>query len=388
MEGSFTPFGAQSVLLTQGEGVPEAIYGGIEAADEIEAEKVSASALEKQLEVEASMHGIEDSHLPRKVWNVQVTDAHFSSMPDWDRREWRHDPFYGWRTQEESKVPMLPAVKKALEAERQAAIEARKNKAHLAAEGINVASDPFMAQELTLFESLRPRRLDEPYKEDKPKRFQANHGITITSIEAKERLSNAIRSNNPDELSAAIKECRNANALAPAKLSADLEVGPSWHDAKITERILAASHIRGDCLAQDEATKQQAIIDHNLPVGLFTGAAPQQASGPMSSPLPPPSAAASAPSAEALDPMRTWTSVPSRVSMVSQAPRPSGSRASTAMTAATERLPYGGNSPDPYDYYHTSKQLPKDASQFHAGRTKSAGPSMKTPPGPLWFLGL
>lgn len=384
LEGCLAPFGAQSVLLAPPAGVPEAIYEGTNAAAHVEARAVSQSLLERQLDAEATMDGIENSHKPRAVWNIPVDDEHFSSMPDWNRREWNHDPFYGWRTQEESKIPLLPAVKKALEAEKKAAIEARKNHVRLRSEGVNLTQDPFMAPDpqLSLFESLRPRRLDEPqHGPSDDGEWKKNHGVNIAALEAQQRLSHAVASKDPDELSAAIKDCRNAGALAPPR-PAD-HAGPSWQNAQISEKILAAAHVRGNCLVQSEAAKQHAIIDYNIPVGIFVGNAPQQASGPQLEsygrpPRPPPAG-------EELDPARSWTSMytPSPgATNQSEAARPAGSRASTA---ATDRFLYT-QKPDPYDYYHTKAQ-PREG-QSSSARPLNVGPSFQAPPGPLWFLGM
>lgn len=331
-------------------GVPEALYEGAKAAENAEAHAIPDFKLDRQLELEASMNGVEDSHKPKIAIIQEVHDEHFSNMPGFCRREWNHDPFYGWRTQDESKVPEVPAVKRALEAERQAAIDARRNHAHRLAEHVNVGQDPFMATQVSLSEPMRPRPVVQSRTVE-----TGGTKVTLASLEAKQ--------------------------LEPHQPGQQLKLpGPSWHDAEIGERILAASHMRGNWLVQSEAVKQKAIIEYDLPVHMFVGRALEQ---------PEPDGTARLPAAgEDADALRTWSSMftPSRPS---EAHAPAHSKASTASTMRA------ANKPDPYDDYHSSA-LPSTSyriagampSSGQSPRSLATGPALKAPPGPLWFLGM
>jgi len=347
------PFGAQKVLMAPAAGVPEALYEGVKAAEDAEAHAIPDFKLNRQLELEASMDGVEDSHKPRIVIIQEVHDEHFSNMPGFCRREWNHDPFYGWRSQDDSKVPEVPAVRRALEAERQAAIDARKNHAHRLAEQINVAEDPFMATQVSLSEPMRPRPVQSRTVDS------GGTKVTLASLEAKQ--------------------------LEPQQPERQLELpGPSWHDAEIGERILAASHMRGNWLVQSEAVKQKAIIEYDLPVHLFVGGALERDPD-RTAPLP----AAGDLIQSAANSLRTWSSMftPSRPS---EAHAPAHSRASTD---ATMRVAY---KPDPYDNYHSGASPSTNykiagaspSDPWQSNRSLATGPAFKPPPGPLWMFGM
>eukprot|EP00928_Gymnodinium_smaydae_P049980 TRINITY_DN33586_c0_g1_i1.p1 TRINITY_DN33586_c0_g1~~TRINITY_DN33586_c0_g1_i1.p1 ORF type:complete len:317 (+),score=31.61 TRINITY_DN33586_c0_g1_i1:59-1009(+) len=64
--------------------------------------------LELQLQLEAELEGVEDHSTQRAITTAEA--EHLSSMPGFNRREWTSDPFYGWRTQDASSIPVVPAL--------------------------------------------------------------------------------------------------------------------------------------------------------------------------------------------------------------------------------------------------------------------------------------
>lgn len=214
-------FSAAAVFVARPTGVPEVLFAGRRATDREREKTLNAeeARLERQLELEAGMQGVEHPHAA-KVVQPQVDDQHPSKMPGWSRREWLDDPFYGWRTQDESKVPKVPAIVRAEEAARRAAIDRRLAEVH--------GETPVPAgQEPALAASGGPEML-----------LRQPPGPSLRPLPSSAALV--------------------SEDHGPHK--------PSWHDAVIKERIVAASYTSGSLAQQDEALKQAAVSDFRLPV--------------------------------------------------------------------------------------------------------------------------
>mmetsp|Transcript_44843 Transcript_44843/g.106414 ORF Transcript_44843/g.106414 Transcript_44843/m.106414 type:complete len:237 (-) Transcript_44843:72-782(-) len=73
--------------------------------------------LERQLDMELAQGGVWDPATRHEA--AQVKGSHPSRMrgANFSRREWIHDPFYGWRTQNKSAIAPVPAVQAQLRRE-------------------------------------------------------------------------------------------------------------------------------------------------------------------------------------------------------------------------------------------------------------------------------
>lgn len=207
-------FSAAAIRMAQPTGVPMVLFAGRKDAEDQKVLDVEEARLERQLEIEATMQGVEQP-FASKVVQPQVSHQHPSNMPGWSRREWALDPFYGWRTQDESKIPKVPILARAEEEARQAAIAKR------------------IAQ--TLGETPAPSLTPPPAQ--------------------------------PDML----RQSPTPSSMGPLPPSAHLITEepapkPSWHDAVIKERILAATYTNGTLAFQEEGLKQGIVSDFPLPV--------------------------------------------------------------------------------------------------------------------------
>mmetsp|Transcript_20108 Transcript_20108/g.36381 ORF Transcript_20108/g.36381 Transcript_20108/m.36381 type:complete len:215 (-) Transcript_20108:130-774(-) len=66
--------------------------------------------LERQLDLELSQGGVWDPATRREVAQARCNHASQTRGSNFNRREWIHDPFYGWRPQVQSAVKPVPRV--------------------------------------------------------------------------------------------------------------------------------------------------------------------------------------------------------------------------------------------------------------------------------------
>uniref|UniRef100_A0A7S0ZRB4 Uncharacterized protein n=1 Tax=Noctiluca scintillans TaxID=2966 RepID=A0A7S0ZRB4_NOCSC len=66
----------------------------------------SSRMVDRQLEIESEREGMEE---PAAQRTPVVVGKHVSETGAYNRREWVNDPFYGWRTQDTSKIAMVRA---------------------------------------------------------------------------------------------------------------------------------------------------------------------------------------------------------------------------------------------------------------------------------------